>query len=51
MKELRELLYTAWIEGFKAGLYPGSMPPFEDWYNTLDIKAWLIAGNAAKEIE
>ena len=52
MEELRKLLYTAWIEGFKTGLRPGeSLEPFEDWYKTVDLKAWLIAGNAAREIE
>ena len=45
MDDIRKLLEEAWTDGFKNGLHPGAIEDaFEKWFDTVDLKAWLIMG-------
>lgn len=50
MDDVKRLLWEAWVDGWKHG---GNNPAerFQEWFDTVDLKAWLIAGKAAKELE
>ncbi len=51
MKEIKKLLHDAWLNGFTHGLNPATIDdPFEIWFNSVDIKSFLIIGNASNEI-
>ena len=45
MEDIKNLLYRAWMDGFTHGLEPGlTNDPFEKWFMTIDLAAWIIAG-------
>ena len=46
MDDIRKLLEEAWTDGFKNGRRPWIEGAFEKWFDTVDLKAWLIMGNA-----
>ena len=50
MNELKEFLHEAWLDGFKHGLYPGHVDPFDAWFATVDLKAWLIEGTLKRNL-
>ncbi len=50
MDNIKRLLWEAWGDGW---MYAGNDPAkhFTEWFNTIDLKSWLIAAEAARELE
>ena len=50
MDDIKRLLREAWGDGWK---YAGNDPSkrFIEWFDTVDLKAWLIAAKAEEELE
>lgn len=50
MDDIKRLLWEAWGDGWK---YAGNDPSkrFIEWFDTVDLKAWLIAAKAEEELE